>query len=76
MSDARRSGFSLLFYGYGSKKALMDHLASVALTDGGLVVINGWHASITAKQIVLAAASALTGNPPSSYRCEQSWHRY
>lgn len=66
---ACRSGFSLLFYGYGSKRALLDNLAAVALTDGGLVIVNGWQAGLTAKQIVLAAASALTGKPTTSFKC-------
>ncbi|KAJ9534815.1 hypothetical protein QJQ45_017297 [Haematococcus lacustris] len=56
-----RSGFSLLLHGLGSKRRLLSDFAHSALTDGAVVVINGWLPSVTAHKILLAAASAITG---------------
>jgi origin recognition complex subunit 2 len=54
-----QSEFSLLLYGFGSKKALMEDFAMKTLTDGGVVVVNGYHAGLTAKSILVSAAAAL-----------------
>ncbi|GFH26776.1 uncharacterized protein HaLaN_24983, partial [Haematococcus lacustris] len=56
-----RSGFSLLLHGLGSKRRLLSDFAHSALTDGAVVVINGWLPSVTAHKVLLAAASAITG---------------
>ncbi|XP_043712130.1 origin of replication complex subunit 2 isoform X1 [Telopea speciosissima] len=54
-----RCGFGLLMYGYGSKRALIEDFASTALTDSGVVVINGYLQSINIKQVVVAIAETL-----------------
>jgi hypothetical protein len=64
-----RSGFSLLFYGLGSKRNAINDFAREALTDGGLVIINAWHSPVTAKQIAVATVSALSGQPEAALRC-------
>ncbi|KAI9028169.1 origin recognition complex subunit 2-domain-containing protein [Phycomyces nitens] len=47
------SGFNLIFYGYGSKRRLLNHFAQSSLSDGPLIVINGFFPSITIKDILL-----------------------
>ncbi|KAI6688132.1 hypothetical protein NL676_024960 [Syzygium grande] len=54
-----RCGFGMLFYGFGSKKALLEDFASTALTDYSVVVINGYLPSINMKQVVLGLAQVL-----------------
>ncbi|XP_052184440.1 origin of replication complex subunit 2 [Diospyros lotus] len=54
-----RCGFGLLMYGFGSKKALIEDFASTALTEYGVVVINGYLPSINLKQVVIALAEIL-----------------
>ncbi|CAN1769780.1 Origin of replication complex subunit 2 [Linum perenne] len=51
-----RSGFGLLMYGFGSKKALIEDFASTALTEYSVVVINGYVQSINLKQVMVAIA--------------------
>ena len=67
-----RAGFNLLFYGAGSKRSMLNDFAQQALTDGALVVINAFLGQITAKQIVVAAASALSSQPDSTWRCARA----
>ena len=55
-----QSEFSLLFYGFGSKKALMEDFARKMLTDGGVIIVNGFFPNLTPKQILANAAAALT----------------
>ncbi|CAG8750546.1 22954_t:CDS:1, partial [Gigaspora rosea] len=38
-----RSGFNILFYGYGSKKELLGEFSEVYLRDQPLIVINGFY---------------------------------
>lgn len=54
-----RCGFGMLFYGFGSKKALLEDFASKALTDYSVVVVNGYLPSINIKQVVLGLAQVL-----------------
>ena len=54
-----REGFSLLFYGFGSKKALLESFAREYLTDGGAVVFNGYMQSLNIREILLKVASLL-----------------
>lgn len=56
---ACRQGFSLLFYGFGSKTSLLSHFAHEVLTDGGVLAVNGLAASVTARQLVIRAAAML-----------------
>ncbi|XP_010275594.1 PREDICTED: origin of replication complex subunit 2 [Nelumbo nucifera] len=54
-----RCGFGLLMYGFGSKKVLLEDFASTALTDSGVVVINGYLQSINIKHAVITIAEVL-----------------
>ncbi|KAH0451519.1 hypothetical protein IEQ34_018818 [Dendrobium chrysotoxum] len=54
-----RCGFSLLMYGFGSKKVLLEDFASTALTDYDVIVINGYLPSINIKQVVVTIAELL-----------------
>jgi origin recognition complex subunit 2 len=47
-----RSGFNLVFYGYGSKRQLLNKFAMQVMTDGPLIVVNGFFPSITIKDIM------------------------
>ncbi|KAI9482929.1 MAG: origin recognition complex subunit 2-domain-containing protein [Benjaminiella poitrasii] len=58
------SGFNLVFYGYGSKRNLLNEFAQTCLTDGPMIVVNGFFPSISIKDILLkitAGALGLTG---------------
>jgi len=55
-----RSEFSVLLYGFGSKKELLEDFARRALTDGGVVVVNGFFPGLTAKHILANAAAAVS----------------
>lgn len=65
-----RAGFSLMFYGFGSKRQFINDFVVDKLTDGGLVEVNAWLSAVSAKQIVAAALSALLGEPEDKLRCE------
>lgn len=56
---ALRCGINLLMYGFGSKKALIEDFASTALTDFGVIVINGYLSSVNLKQAVITIAEVL-----------------
>ena len=43
------AGFNLLFYGYGSKRRLINDFCASSLTDGIVLMINGFFPSITVK---------------------------
>ncbi|KAI9280036.1 origin recognition complex subunit 2-domain-containing protein, partial [Sporodiniella umbellata] len=47
-----QSGFNLVFYGYGSKRNLLNEFAQSALKDGPLIVINGFFPAISIKDIL------------------------
>ncbi|KQK23263.1 origin of replication complex subunit 2 isoform X2 [Brachypodium distachyon] len=51
-----RCGFSLLMYGFGSKKLLLEDFASTTLTDFTVMVINGYLPSINLKQVMVTIA--------------------
>ncbi|GAN07663.1 origin recognition complex subunit 2 [Mucor ambiguus] len=55
------SGFNLVFYGYGSKRNLLNEFAQSALTDGPLVVVNGFFPSISIKDILLKITAGALG---------------
>lgn len=46
-----RQRFSLLFYGLGSKRALLEAFADETLTDGGVLACDGLAPGINAKQV-------------------------
>lgn len=60
-----RAGFNLLFYGLGSKKALINEFAG-QLEGGGVMVVNGHVNTISAKKIVLGIAKAMSGSSSGS----------
>lgn len=55
-----QSEFTLLLYGFGSKKALLDEFANNFLDDGGVCVINGFYPALTLKELLTHAAAAMT----------------
>lgn len=55
------SGFNLVFYGYGSKRNLLNEFAQLALTDGPLIVVNGFFPSISIKDILLKITAGALG---------------
>ncbi|KAI9594798.1 origin recognition complex subunit 2-domain-containing protein, partial [Syncephalis fuscata] len=54
-----RSGFSLLVYGFGSKRSLMHRFAREMLTDGPLIVVNGFSPIVSPKEILEKIMSVL-----------------
>ncbi|KAF5835638.1 origin recognition complex subunit 2-domain-containing protein [Dunaliella salina] len=62
-----RGGFSLLFYGLGSKKDMLQDFARSALMEiGAVVTVNGYVPSLSASQVVAATATALSGKVAKS----------
>ena len=59
LSACRRLGFSLLFYGYGSKKAILDRFGTEACRDGGVLVVNGWAHHLTLRGLLLKVVATL-----------------
>ncbi|KAK4277502.1 hypothetical protein QN277_015493 [Acacia crassicarpa] len=57
---ALRCSFSLLMYGFGSKKALLEDFASTALAEHSVIVINGYLPAINLKQVMIALAEVLS----------------
>uniref|UniRef100_A0A383W8S0 Origin recognition complex subunit 2 n=1 Tax=Tetradesmus obliquus TaxID=3088 RepID=A0A383W8S0_TETOB len=55
-----RQHFSLLFYGFGSKQALLEQFAQEMLTDGGVLACYGHQPGMSSKQLLQAVAGALT----------------
>lgn len=54
-----RQGFSLLLYGFGSKRQLLQSFAVSSLTDAGVLAVTGQSPGLTAKQVLIKAASML-----------------
>ena len=54
-----REGFSLLLYGFGSKRALLERFAAEALLDGGVLSVNGLCRGLSARALLLRVASAM-----------------
>jgi origin recognition complex subunit 2 len=55
------AGFNLVFYGYGSKRNLLNDFAQSSLTDGPMIVVNGFFPSITIKDILLKITAGALG---------------
>lgn len=55
------SGFNLVFYGYGSKRNLLNEFAQSSLTDGPLIVVNGFFPSISIKDILIKISAGALG---------------
>ena len=58
-ASASRLGFSLLFYGYGSKKAILDSFGLQACKDGGVLSVNGWGHMLSLRSLLLKVVSML-----------------
>jgi origin recognition complex subunit 2 len=54
-----RQGFSLLFYGFGSKRALLESFANDACQDGGVLAVNGYANGLTIRLLLQRVAKAL-----------------
>ncbi len=54
---AHREGYSLLFYGLGSKRALLEKFAQKELLDGGVVVFNGFRPTLKLREILSTVAA-------------------
>ncbi|KAF9602764.1 hypothetical protein IFM89_030920 [Coptis chinensis] len=52
-----RRGFGLLMYGFGSKKTFIEDFASTALTEYGVIVINGYLQSVNLKHVIFGTLS-------------------
>eukprot|EP00742_Colponemidia_sp_Colp-10_P000926 GILJ01001004.1.p1 GENE.GILJ01001004.1~~GILJ01001004.1.p1 ORF type:complete len:475 (-),score=88.22 GILJ01001004.1:191-1615(-) len=55
------SGFNLLFFGYGSKKILLQNFASSVLEDAPLVMVNGYFPGLVIKQVLNTITEDLIG---------------
>ncbi len=54
-----REGFSLLLYGFGSKRGLLERFALEALLDGGVLSVNGLCRGLSVRALLLRVASAM-----------------
>ncbi|KAF9987632.1 Origin recognition complex subunit 2 [Mortierella antarctica] len=66
------SGFSLLIYGYGSKRLLLNKFATTVLTDAPLIIVNGYFPTLAVKEILdRICSSALKYTGPTGTLQEQ-----
>ncbi|KAF9287144.1 Origin recognition complex subunit 2 [Mortierella alpina] len=66
------SGFSLLIYGYGSKRQLLNKFATTVLTDAPLIIVNGYFPTLAVKEILdRISATALKYTGPTGTLQEQ-----
>ena len=63
-----RQGFSLLMYGFGSKRQLLNSFATSTLSSAGVLSVTGQCSSLTAKQIVIKVASMLQRGSPAELK--------
>ena len=63
-----RQQFSLLLYGYGSKRKLLETFASSTLQDGGVLSISGLFPGLTIKQLLLRVACMIKRAHHSHFR--------
>ncbi|GAB4819936.1 hypothetical protein N2152v2_006982 [Parachlorella kessleri] len=63
-----RAGSSLLFYGFGSKRDLLDKFVRSETEDGACLAVNGLMPGLTPKQILVWAAALVKQVKPQSYR--------
>ncbi|KAF9971702.1 Origin recognition complex subunit 2 [Actinomortierella ambigua] len=66
-------GFNLLFYGYGSKRQLINRFAMTFLTDAPVIIVNGFFPTVTVKEILTRiTAGALRYTGPTGSLQEQT----
>jgi len=63
-----RAGHSLLFYGFGSKHALLQKFARACCGDGACLTINGLHPGLTARQVLMRVAALAKLSKAQHYR--------
>ena len=63
-----RQGFSLLLYGFGSKRQLLQSFAVSSLTDAGVLAVTGQSPGLTAKQVLIKAATMLQRLSPAELK--------
>jgi len=52
-----REGFSLLLFGFGSKRSLLERFAVEALLDGGVLSVNGLCRGLSVRALLLRVAT-------------------
>ena len=67
-----REGFSVLFYGFGSKRRLLEGLAREHFTDGGVVAFNGFVPTLTAREVLTRVATLLRTPRSSAHHAHTS----
>ena len=73
-----REGFSLLLYGFGSKRALLERFMKEALVDGGVLAITGHVSGLSVRAVLQQVASAMrlprrAVRPPVSHAKASAW---
>ena len=58
----------MLLYGFGSKRQLLHSFAMSTLSDAGVLAVTGQSPSLTAKQIIIKAASMLQRSSPAEFK--------
>lgn len=62
-----RAGYSLLFYGYGSKRKILRTFATECSSDGACLEVDGMHKGATARQILANVAALASLEKPSQF---------
>ena len=63
------AGFSLLVYGFGSKKLMLEHFAKTCCLDGGVAVVNGYNPELKLRQMLATCCAALSPTAaPTDFR--------
>lgn len=68
MSVIDRLGFSLLLYGYGSKKSILDSFGREVCKDGGVLAVNGWAHALSLRTLLLKALNMLRASSTQAGR--------
>jgi origin recognition complex subunit 2 len=61
-------GFGLLFYGFGSKKTLLEDFANSALVDGAAIVVNGYLPSVNIKHVSIYLVLQISGSNSETWK--------
>jgi hypothetical protein len=61
-------GFGLLFYGFGSKKTLLEDFANSALVDGAAIVVNGYLPSVNIKHVSIYLVLQISGSNAETWK--------
>lgn len=62
-----KSGYSLLFYGLGSKRTLLHKFATECTPDGPVIEVDGLLPGLTARHILAATAALAKGMKPEQF---------